>query len=342
MADSPTNISIPVNQWVDLYDLSGIPVGSPITVDNIGDTDVYLSVQATQPPIGHDAYVIIKRDGPPYKNALNASGAWAYANVKGGKLSVRRVSPQDGFFIEDTPLDYATEVARNNVPGARLYSIQGRDEGTDVIFKDVWGSSGSLIYPIGVETWEVVSDNANDSGSGTGGRTGIVISLDENFNEQITPFVLNGITPVTLANQHLRPQEFILTSAGSNETNLGTITLRQQGGGLIRSIILPGNSRAFDTHYTIPAGKEGYVLQTFNLFEKNFEGLARLIIRNNSVSDSIWVPAVPVPLYANLVAFNVKAMLAIPEKTDIKGEVSSKVGGGAVTVVAELLIVDGG
>jgi hypothetical protein len=88
MADTLTNITIPQNEWVDLYALSGIAVGTAISVENIGVFDVYLAVQATQPSPDHDAYNIVKRKGNVFKNSVGDSGAWAFCNGSTAKVNV--------------------------------------------------------------------------------------------------------------------------------------------------------------------------------------------------------------------------------------------------------------
>ncbi len=89
MSDSTANITVPANDWVDLYALSGFTVGTPLVAVNIGVCDVYLAVQATKPLPGHDAYVISFRNGGPLRNSSGDSGAWAFCQGGAAKLSVR-------------------------------------------------------------------------------------------------------------------------------------------------------------------------------------------------------------------------------------------------------------
>ncbi len=98
MADNSPNIELPVNEWVDLYSLSGISVGTAVFVENIGICDVYVAVQATKPDTDHESYNVVQRDnGVRVKNTVGDSGAWAFCNSRGGKITVGAVDEQ-GFY----------------------------------------------------------------------------------------------------------------------------------------------------------------------------------------------------------------------------------------------------
>lgn len=89
------HIPIPHNTWVDLYALSGITVGQPLIVENVGVSDLYLAVQATQPPADHTSYNILKRDDDiRLTNILGDPGAWAFCNAGKGLISV---AEREGF-----------------------------------------------------------------------------------------------------------------------------------------------------------------------------------------------------------------------------------------------------
>lgn len=98
MGDNIPNILIPVNEWVDLYSLSGITPGLAIMVENVGSQDVYLTVQDSQPAVDHDSYNVVQRgNGVRLQNAAGASGAWAFCLNETGKVAVG-LAQQDGFF----------------------------------------------------------------------------------------------------------------------------------------------------------------------------------------------------------------------------------------------------
>lgn len=92
------NIRIPRNTWVDLYDATGIPVGSQITVENIGDFDIKLAVSATQPANDHDSFNVLSRKGDGVlTNTEGDPGAWAYCTVD-GKVNITKAKSISGFF----------------------------------------------------------------------------------------------------------------------------------------------------------------------------------------------------------------------------------------------------
>lgn len=95
MPDNNPNVPIPISEWVDLYDLTGITVGEPLHIKNIGVSDIFLTVQATKPDNNHDAYDVIRRgDDIGVTNNRGDPGAWAFSNATKGLISV---SEREGF-----------------------------------------------------------------------------------------------------------------------------------------------------------------------------------------------------------------------------------------------------
>jgi len=86
MADTLPNISLPPQEWVDIYNQSSITVGTQILVQNIGVCDVYLRSQAAK-PTDDEAHQIIGR-GQFAVNDFGDAGAWAYCRA-GGSINVR-------------------------------------------------------------------------------------------------------------------------------------------------------------------------------------------------------------------------------------------------------------
>lgn len=144
MADTLQNLAIPANIWVDLYSTYSIPVGTRITVRNVGTCDVYLAVSATQPPVTHDKYDILRRNGPELTNNAGDSGVWAFCPSEAGKVNVS-VRQENGFVPLQAPSSVAITDPTNRTAMVSMtgeshvgfktdyisvnfqYSISGRD-----------------------------------------------------------------------------------------------------------------------------------------------------------------------------------------------------------------------
>lgn len=88
------NISLQTNSWVDLYGQSGIEVGRRVSIRNVGNSDVYISVSDTQ-PLNNDAYIVIKpRDNPIITN-IGDPGLWGFSPVKNGLINVSEYFPAE-------------------------------------------------------------------------------------------------------------------------------------------------------------------------------------------------------------------------------------------------------
>jgi len=89
MAQSLPSVEIPFNTWVDLYDATGIVVGTKIIIQNIGSAEVDLVESATVPTAA-----IGKNTLPPrefFTNTAANVGAWAFSGT-GSTLQVEESS----------------------------------------------------------------------------------------------------------------------------------------------------------------------------------------------------------------------------------------------------------
>ena len=254
--------------------------------------------------------------------------SWIHDGDNGESLGSNPKLSTDG-----TPKDYFIEVAEGNIEGASLLAIIAKNPNTGVNYEDVSGAGGNMSLATSPEVYEIVSSNANDTDGGTGTRTVLVNSLDANYNEQSQVVTLNGGT-VQLTGTHIRPRNIQSLTAGSNGTNIGNITLRVSGGGGVRNTMTADSGQSYDGHFTVPAGKKAYILQSFTLFAKDDSGSARTRFRLDGV-DSSWVAIAPAPVYQNIINFEVKALLAFPPKTDIRNQAKSDTGTSDAIVIFE-------
>ena len=81
------NVTLPARTWVDLYDATGIAVGTQIDVVNLTPNDVRLASTAAEPTIDDDHIPLIFRSAKG-RNDVGDPGAWAMC-VGGGGISVQ-------------------------------------------------------------------------------------------------------------------------------------------------------------------------------------------------------------------------------------------------------------
>lgn len=174
-----------------------------------------------------------------------------------------------------TPRDYMLDVQRGLKIGERTITVLGRSANitTANIPESLWMKGGLYHNPNGIHGeaahtgWissasilTINSTSASDNLSGTGAQKVIVVGLDENRLEITEEIELNGTTDVLTINQFLRVNMFLVTQAGSNETNVGDIQIFQTGSPLnIMSFIENGHSYAQSAIWSVPSDETWYM-----------------------------------------------------------------------------------
>ena len=74
---------------------------------------------------------------------------------------------------------------------------------------------------------------------------------------------LNGTTPVTLTKQYIRMFRGIILTAGSNETNVGNVTVEDSDNGQVAIYIAADDGQTQQAIYTIPAGYRGWFIKGY-------------------------------------------------------------------------------
>lgn len=132
--------------------------------------------------------------------------------------------------------------------------------GSGVAANDLWGPTGIYPWMTGATSLEFVSTSASDTAAGTGAQSVTVTGLDIAGAEISETKPTNGTTPVALTAQFYRINAVSLGAVGSGLRNLGTISVRDAGGGTVRQTIpissvadlSPGVDKG--SQYTVPAG----------------------------------------------------------------------------------------
>ncbi len=241
------------------------------------------------------------------------------------------------------PYDYFTEVRSGNIPGHRLIGKVVEDTNTSTSFKDVWPSGSNMVFKTDgiAEIWEIISSSDQDKAGGTGATEVLVQYLDENYIEQSTLVLLNGIAAVQIATDCYRPAVSLVTKAeaGGTLASVGTITIRVAGGGADRSIIPALNGVSTDGHLTVPANHTMYFLQVLTFLPKNIDGRIQTLLKGPLPTDPFRA-AGDLPYYQNTSTFNVLARIPVPEKTDLIYRAMTSSAGQKIDRVGEFLLIN--
>lgn len=242
--------------------------------------------------------------------------------------------------------DYWFEVAQGNVPGVTVADEFGRNPniGTGTTPEDVWAPGGVYTgHPVGgsAETVEVFSSDSGDTDGGTGARVIRLVGLDANWADAEETLVLNGVTPVASTGTWHRVSQAYVTSAGSNEFNLGTITCRHTTTTANVFFIMPVDSN--QTHvaaYTVPAGKTGYIRTAqFEIARTSGSGGSATVELETREFGGAWRDRIVEEVTtASPIVIHSEGFIVIQEKADVRVRVSD-VSDNNTVVSAEFAVI---
>lgn len=184
-------------------------------------------------------------------------------------------------------------IARGMIPGVENIAKYGQAVGAspDSVQADIWpGGNGYTGWITSASTLDVSSDNAADTAAGTGARTVRVFGLNaagKPIHEDVT---LNGVTPVATTSTFLRCHRARVLTAGSNETNVGTLTI-QTNAAEVMAIVPVGDGQTEQATFTVPAGSWAVVAIRRLTLERNVGAgvkVAKLALRVRAAGETAW------------------------------------------------------
>ena len=172
---------------------------------------------------------------------------------------------QDSDTIVTRSLPMEIDIASGKVAGFSIVNKVGRnpDIDTGTVPEDVWDNGGGTYtgFPTGsAETVQVLSSSTDDASAGIGARTIRITGLDANYAIISETFTLNGTTPVTGSLSFIRVHTAAVLTAGSNNFNVGVITVRHST--TTTNVFMGlqiGTNQSNSSGYTVPAGKTAYM-----------------------------------------------------------------------------------
>ena len=168
--------------------------------------------------------------------------------------------------------DFFFDVSDGKVPGHSAIQKFGHNAAVPTTGADVYAGLGTYgFYPLVAQTMEMASDDPLDNATGAlaGAWTVIVFGLDFNWRPISEIVTLTGTAPVQLQNQYVRMYRGIVLQAGTNETNLGNLSVRiaPHAVGTTAVYIAAGDGRTQQAIYTTPANTRSH-------FVKGYVGMA--------------------------------------------------------------------
>ena len=130
---------------------------------------------------------------------------------------------------------------------------------------DIWPVSTLYPFPLAAQDIEIVSTSDEDKAGGLGALSIKIEGVDTDGIYQSEDIVPDGTNVVNLANQYLRINRAKVLTAGTDGSNVGTITIRVQGAGDILAVIAlnadsgKGFGQTQQAIYTVPAGKKALI-----------------------------------------------------------------------------------
>lgn len=270
---------------------------------------VRITISELKPLKSNTVFHVLGGDDAPL--ALNSidTNVWALATTDNSSLIVSETKP---FLIND----HGADLAEGKISGRSVIFTPANNAIVGDIEVDIWDESGDFPYDdlSTPQSLELVSDDADDTLSGTGARTISFEGLDGNWDRDIQLIEMDGVTPVALTGTHRRPRRIVVTGVGSTGKNQGTISLRIVGGATICTA-KPNNNRSFLSQLTIPADHIGLVRRFLITTAKGRDATCKLRFR---VGDNAFSSGTPLNAYENHLPREFPIPLMFPEKTDIK------------------------
>lgn len=147
-----------------------------------------------------------------------------------------------------------------------------------------WPGGANVTYLGAAAAMTVSSAAAADTAGSTGAGTVVVYGLDANYAEVSGTVALAGTSGTATSQTFLRVTRMVVTAAGSNGTNAGSIyagtgTLTAGVPATKYAIIAPSDCQTLQALTTIPAGVTGYLSRMQGYSDKNTVAEFELFVR---------------------------------------------------------------
>lgn len=235
-----------------------------------------------------------------------------------------------GTAIIGTTQEYFHQISQGNIANNEAVNIMANNNNVATTQETVWGESGLYIFPSSASTMTISSSDANDTSAGTGLRTITVQGLDTDYLEITEVVSLNGQTGVTTSNSYLRINRLIGATAGSTNSNEGTVYI---GTGSITAgkpanvfnLVEIGSNISHTGIFTVPVSKFFYIPSAiFSVESGKFVEITLVAAAENGIPLELteW------DISGAVMVFNSQISRGIPQKADLEMRARNSTGGG--------------
>lgn len=338
MADTLENIPLDGGSWIDVYSSPSIDAGTPLDVQNIGTTDLYYSVNDIEPAKDSDDYRIIKR-GQIARFIKGDLKVWFFSPTVSGLINPSIIDPSQNLVFST---DFLLEVAEGKRLGYSLVTISGvnKNVGNTGSF-DIWQPPVQLNYANPAGQLKISSSSDEDKSGGTGASEITIIYLDANFVQKAEVVTLDGTNDVlTVGTDFYRHFDTIVTGlAVPYAKNIGTISVDFITSGDPFTGIYPLENHALNAHFSVPAGKTGYLTFIYTEVQKGKDATVRIEVTNGE--NQTFINVFPVSVYQNTTVVNLNSYSeSFNEKTEFNPVAQSENPNTRVAFYARMLLVD--
>ncbi len=160
------------------------------------------------------------------------------------------------FYRTDPP-----SIVKGEITGADVFHAYGENTSVGSSLEDINNSNATLLYPTTYHRVKIVSTSANDATGGTGVRKVTVYGLDSTWTPISTVLTMKGTDSVSSAAsiKFIRVFRIEADSVGSVGVSVGVIKLVTKESDTLLAQINAATNQSLQAHYTIPAGKYGYI-----------------------------------------------------------------------------------
>lgn len=182
--------------------------------------------------------------------------------------------------------DFFRDLAEDRLRGIALIHDFGHNDAFGTTTETLFTVGGLYYWLPSAQQVTIVSDSAEDSATGTGAREVKILGLDGSYEGLEETISTNGTTAVTTTNNFLRILSFEVEAAGSNESNAGTVELKDNAQTNTIELIEPGKGISHSATWTVPNNRTSYLVTWFGSELSNKGIKMDLWVRN--IDTNVW------------------------------------------------------